>query len=169
MNGFSIAEEGHVVNILPPVDITGGKTCQAFSMANYEHATIIIQVGVSAAAWTKTILSIGTATAAVGATVAGATAIPFYQYTQEAAGANNDVLSARTAVAAAGYTPSANDGIFYVIEIDAEELEASGVLLGADAYLQLSFTNGANSVILSAVAVLSGARFSSVSSPTVTT
>ena len=173
MNGFSVSEKGHVVNILPPVDITGGKTCQAFSMAGYKHATIIIQVGVSAAAWTKTILSVGTATAAVGAVVANATAIPYSQYVQETAGAANDVQAAISAVAAAGYTPSANDGIFYVIEIDADELEAAlaGALtgtLGQFAYLQLSFTNGANSVIASAVAVLSGARFANAQSGTAT-
>jgi hypothetical protein len=173
MNGFNIAEAAHVVNILPPVDITGGKTCQAFSMAGYNHATIVIQVGVSAAAWTKTILSVGTATAAVGSTVANATAIPYSQYVQETAGANNDVTAAISAVAAAGYTPSANDGIFYVIEIDARELEAAlaGALsgtLGQFAYLQLSFTNGANSVIASAIAILSGSRYAETQSPTAT-
>jgi hypothetical protein len=174
MNGFSISEAGHVVNILPPVDITGGKVCQAFSMANHKHASIVIQAGVSAAAWTKIILSVGTATAAIGTAVANATAIPFNLYTQETAGANHDIQSAITAVTAAGYTPSANDGIFYVIEIDADEMEAAlaGALtgtLGQFTYLQLSLTNGANSAIASAVAILSGARFSEAQSPTVTT
>ena len=60
MNGYNISEAGHLVNILPPVDITGGKTCQAFSMANYRHASILIQIGVSAAAFTKIVLSVGT-------------------------------------------------------------------------------------------------------------
>jgi hypothetical protein len=169
MNGFNVSEAGHVVEILPPVDITGGKVCQAFSMAMYRHASILISVGVSAAAFTKIILSIGTATAAIGTPVAGATAIPFTLYRKETAGANNDVLDGGTAVLAAGYTPSANAGIFYVIEIDDAELEASGVLLGADPYLQLSLTNGVNSVIASAVAVLSGARYAGAQSPTITT
>ena len=88
-------------------------------------------------------------------------AIPYSLYKQETAGADKDVLTAITAVAAAGFTPSAADGIFYVIEIDDAEMEAAlaGPLsgtLGQFAYLQLSFTNGANSVIASAVAVLSG-------------
>jgi hypothetical protein len=148
MKGFVIAEEGHVVNILAPVDITGGVTAQRFSMTLYRHASILIQVGVSAAAFTDIVLkqcqkSDGT----------GAVAIPFSIYAQETAGASHDVLGARTAVTAAGYHPSANDGIFYVIELDASEL--------SDGYpwVELSFTNGANSVIASAVAVLSGVRY----------
>lgn len=168
MNGFPISEAGHVVNILPPVDITGGKTAQAFSMANYKHASIIIQIGVSAAAFTKILLNLCS-----DASGSNPVALPFNIYTQETAGASHDVLSAITAVTAAGYTPSANDGIFYVIEIDANEMEAAiaGALsgsLGQDSYLQLQLTNGANSVIASAVAVLSGSRFAEAQSPTAT-
>ena len=84
------------------------------------------------------------------------------------------MLSAITAVPATGYAPSANDGIFYVIEIDANELEAAiaGALsgtLGQYSYLQLSLTNGVNSCITSAVAVLSGSRYAEAQSPTVCT
>jgi hypothetical protein len=163
MQGLVIAEQAHVVNILPPVDITGGKVSQAFNMKNHHHATIFLQIGVSAAAFTKIIVDQCTATAAVGTPAAGATAIPFSIYKQETAGADSDVLGARTAVLAAGYTPSANDGIFYVIEIDAQEL-ADG-----SPYVQLSLTNGSNSVIASAVAILSGPRFVGSSQATATT
>jgi hypothetical protein len=162
MKGLVVAEQGHVVQVLAPVDITGGKVCQAFKMAKYQHATIIVEIGVSAAAFTKIIVSAGTATAAVGTPVAGATAIPFAIYKQETAGEANDVLGARTAVAAAGYTPSANDGIFYVIEIDGNELP------DGSPYVQLSLTNGSNSVIASAIAILTGARFAETQSPTET-
>jgi hypothetical protein len=155
--GFSPAQKGHVVNILPPVDVTGGKVAQAFSMRNYAHATIIVQIGVSAAAPTAIILKKCQDNAGTGAV-----AIPFNLYTQEVAGASQDVLSDRQSVAAAGYAPSANDGIFYVLEVDAAELDA------ANPYLQLNITNGVNSVIASAVAVLSGPRFASAVSPTVT-
>jgi hypothetical protein len=157
MKGFVLSEEGHVVQILAPVDITGGITAQRFSMKNYQHASILIQVGVSAAAFTKIILK--QCTDAAGD---GAVAIPFSIYKQETTGASNDVLGARTAVAAAGYTPSANDGIFYVIELDAAEL-ADG-----SPWIELDLTNGANSVIASAVAFLSGARYGETQSPTVT-
>ena len=56
MAGINIAEMGHIVNILPPIDITGGAFSDVFSMENYAHATIIVQIGVSAAAFTKLIV-----------------------------------------------------------------------------------------------------------------
>jgi hypothetical protein len=157
MKGFVLSEAGHVVNILAPVDITGGKTAQAFAMKNYQHASILLQIGVSAAAFTKILVNQCT-----DASGSNPVAVPFSISTQATAGASNDVLGARTAVAAAGYTPSANDGIFYVIELDANEL-ADG-----SPYVQVQLTNGANSVIASAVAVLSGARYAETQSPTVT-
>src|ERR1035438_2071388 len=45
MNGVNIAVGGHVSNILPPVNITGGVTAQAFSMKLAEHVSIIITFG----------------------------------------------------------------------------------------------------------------------------
>jgi hypothetical protein len=158
MKGFVLSEEGHIVQVTAPVDVTGGATGQAFSMKKYQHASIIILAGVSAAAWTKIIVNQCT-----DHTGANPVAIPFSIYKQETAGASNDVLGARTAVAAAGYTPSANDGIFYVIELDASEL-ANG-----SPYVQVQLTNGTNSVIAAIVAVLSGARYSETQSPTETT
>jgi hypothetical protein len=155
--GFAPAQAGHVVNILAPVDITGGKTAQAFSMKNYAHATILLLIGVAAAAFTK--ILVNKCTDAAGD---GATAIPFNLYTQESPGVSHDVLSARTPVTAAGYTPANASGIFYVIEIDAKELDQT------HSYVQLQLTNGVNSVIAGAAAVLSGARFAEVQSPTVT-
>lgn len=144
--GLTIAEEAHVVNILPPIDITGGVTGDIFSMENFSHATIIVQVGVSAAAFTKIIINECTDFAGTGAT-----GIAHSIYKEETAA--GDTLGARTAVAAAGTTPSATDTIMYVIELDAAELTAGSH------FVQLSLTNGANSVIASAVAILSGSRY----------
>lgn len=160
--GIYTAQDEHVVNILPPVDVTGGKLSQAFSMALASHATIVLQLGVSAAALTKVVVQAGTATAAEGTAVATAAAIPFDLFKQETAGAANDVLGARDAVDSSGFVPSANDGIFYVIEIDAEDLPSGSP------YVQLNITNGTNSVIASAVAILSGLRYAGESNPTAT-
>lgn len=157
MKGFVIAEEGHVVMPVAPVDITGGVTGQAFAMKNYQHASIFVPIGVSAAAFTKIILN-----ACTDASGSNPTAIPFNIYKQETAGASHDVLGARTAVTSAGYTPSANDGIFYVIELDGAELP------DGSPYVQVQLTNGANSVIAAVLAVLSGARFGETQSDTVT-
>jgi hypothetical protein len=156
-NGIYLAQDAHTVNVLPPVDVTGGKTAQPFSMAGAAHATIILQIGVSAAALTG--VTVNACTDVAGA---GATAIGFDLFKQETAGTSNDVLSVRTPITAAGFAPSANDDIFYVLEIDGTTLPP-----GSD-YVELAIANGANSVIASAVAVLSGLRYAGESNPTAT-
>jgi hypothetical protein len=157
MKGFVSAEEGHWVLAVAPVDFTGGKTAQAFALKDYQHASIFIGVGASAAAWTSIVVN-----ACTDSSGSNPTAIPFNIYKQETAGASHDVLGARTAVAAAGYTPSANDGIFYVIELDASELP------DGSPYVQVVNANGSNSVIATVVALLSGPRYAGVSSVTAT-
>lgn len=139
-------EHKHYVNILPPVDITGGVTGDRFSMKYYKKAEIYVQVGVSAAAFTKIIVN--SCSAATGGT---ATAIAFNYYAEETDA--GDVLGARTAATSAGVTPSAANNIMYVIELDADEL------LDGHSWVELSLTNTTNSVIASAFAVLSGARY----------
>ena len=53
---FYAAQEGHIVNICPPIDLNdAAKTCDAFSMANWDHASIVIQLGVTGAASTVTV------------------------------------------------------------------------------------------------------------------
>jgi hypothetical protein len=146
MRGINIAEMAHLVNVIPPKDITGGATGDRFTMKNHAHATIVVQVGVSAAAFTKIIVN--AATASSGGT---STAIPFRLYAEETA--LGDTLSAKEAVLAAGRTPVATDNIMYVIEIDADELPDDSP------WVELSLTNGANSVIASALAILTGARY----------
>lgn len=155
--GFYTAQKGHVVNVLPPVDITGGKTGQCFSMADAAHASIIMQIGVSAAAPGAV-----TVNACSDNSGTGATAIAFDVFKQETAGASNDVLGTRTACTTAGFTPAATHGIFYVIEIDGDNLPAG------KPYLQLSMANTSNSVIASAVAILSGLRYGGDQNPTAT-
>jgi hypothetical protein len=160
--GFRVAESGHPVNVLPPVDITGGTTTQAVDLALAGHVSFILQIGVSAAAPGLITAQAGSATAAVGATVAGATTLPFRVYKQETAGASHDVLDAGTDVPTTGFQPAATDGIFYVIEIDADALPAG------KPYVQLALANTTNSVIASAVAILSGLRYAGLANPTVT-
>lgn len=165
MFGFNVSEAGHVVSVISPQNITGGVTGQAFYMKRHKHVSIIIQLGAQAAAFTKILLNLCSSAAG-----AGATAIPFNYYSQTTAGNSNDVLSALLTSTAAGVTPTGNANTFYVIEMDANELEAASVGLGESgdfAYLQLQLTNGANADFVSAVAVLSGARDAEVSSPTV--
>lgn len=160
--GFQVSQDAHVVGVLPPIDITGGTYGQAFSMAGFAHATIILQIGVSAAAPGAVTLNAAAATAAQGTEVSSPTALTFDVYKQETAGSANDVLGARTAETTSGFTPTAGDKIFYVIELDADALPAGSP------YVQLALANTTNSVIASAVAILSGARFAGDQSLTAT-
>ena len=166
MNGFNIAEAGHVAVILPPQNITGGVTAQAFSLAAYKHASILIAVGAEATQDTSTI-TLNVCSSAAGA---NPVAIPFNYYYQSAGGAGNDVLSALNNSAGALTLSSANfpaNGLI-VIEIDANELEASGLSLGTDAYLQVVLGAPAAADYGCIIAVLSGARDAHVSSSSVT-
>jgi hypothetical protein len=150
---MNLSEQGHIVNIIPPIDITGGVTSDVFSMKNYDHATIIVQVGVSAAAFTKLIVE-----KCDDFVPTTHTDIAYSVYKEETDA--GDTLGARTAVVAAGLTPSANDNIMYVIELDAAELEDCDKV-------RLEITNGVNSVIASAIAILTGSRYAGDQSPTV--
>ena len=156
--GIYVAQEAHVVSVLSPQNITGGVTGTPFALKTYAHASIIVQLGAQAAAATKILLN-----ACSNAAGAGATAIPFDIFTQETAGNTNDVTSGRLPQTAAGYTPSANANIFYILELDAATLPAGLP------YVQLQITNGANADYASAVAILSAGRNTSDQSLTVTT
>ena len=110
--GFYPAQEGHIVLALPPVSITDTATCQAFSMATYSHATILVLIGASAGPLTSIVVN--ECTDAAGTDPVG---IPFDIFTQTTPG--GDVLSERIPVSILGYFPiSPNDNIFYIIELD---------------------------------------------------
>ena len=151
---MNLAERGHFVNVWSPIDVNGGVTGDRFTMKNHRHVTIYLAIGVSAGAPTKILVK--NCTADSGGT---ATAIAYKIYKEETD--SGDVLGARTAVLAAGATPSANDNIFYVIELDAEELT------NGYEWVEVSMTNAAQSVLSSCVAVLTGARYGQTESPTV--
>jgi hypothetical protein len=146
MKGYVSAEQGHWVQLLPAIDETGGKTTSCFSMKNYQHASIFIGIGASAAA--PGAITVQQCTDAAGD---NPTAIPFNIYKGETT--NVDTLGARTNILAAGYTPPATDNIFYVIELDASELSDGYT------YVRVVDANGSNSVIASVSALLSGARY----------
>jgi hypothetical protein len=147
MRGINLAEQAHVVNVLPPKNISGGAIGDRFKMSHHQKASIVVQVGVSAAAFTKIIVKECDA-----ATAGTATAIAYRLYAEETA--TGDTLGAKEAVAATGRTPSANDNIMYVIDLDATDL--------TDGYkwVEVSLTNtSGNSVLASIVAVLTGPRY----------
>ena len=162
MKGFVVSEAGHIVNFLPPINATGGVKAQAFTMRDYQHVSILLSLGIQAAAMTTIQVFAGTGTATTGNSVPNAVAIPYSVYKQETSGIYYDVLGPRVVVPATGLFPSANSNIFYVIELDAQELPQG------NPWVQLVITNGANACQACGVAFLSGARFAEVQSPTET-
>lgn len=176
MNGFNIAEGGHVAQLLPPQNITGASSAApinpAFSMKNYKHASILILFGAEATQDATTLLLYLCTSAAGGSPIA----IPFNYYFQAAGGAGNDVLSSIQNATAAGVVLSASNAPpngMIVIEIDANELEAAtgGALsnsLGVDSYIGVGLGAPAAADFAAVVVVLSGARFANDRSPSVT-
>ena len=161
--GIYVAQETHVVNLIPPVNVAGGLTSKVFNMKNWEHASILIQLGVQSAAL-KTI----SLQSSDNGSPANTTPIPFNLHKCETAysAANGDVLGPRVAVPNTGFTPSGTSGIMYVIELDASTLPA-----GQD-YVQVVLTDNspaASSVLASLQVILSGGRFEHDQSETVLT
>ena len=155
MKGIVIAEECHVVNALPPVDVGGAaKTSDYFSMENYAHATIIITMGVVG---NDTLITVEESDDNAGSTT---TAIAFARYEEKTAA--GDTLSTRTATTASGFQTGTNNSTTFVIEIDAAEL--------TDGYPYLVVkTDNAAAALISVVAILSGSRYAQEQTPTAIT
>jgi len=145
MKGINIAEQCHLVNILPPRDGDTVQTPEVFSLRGASHVSIILQLGVTGAATTVTV------EACDNFTPSNVSAIAFSYYSETTA-AGDTIGGTRTTVASTGFATSVNDGVFYVIEIDASELP--------DGYpaLQLKLSDPAAATFVSAIAILSGNR-----------
>lgn len=154
--GTCIAEEFHVVNILPPQDVSGGVNSDVFNMKNYAHATIIVQAGSTNADAGNITIEECTAADATGNTALSTTLWVYAETT-----AAGDTLGARTNDVSIDV--SGNDNIMYVIEIDASELTASYN------YVRLAWSACGGTTYGSAVAVLSGPRYAMDQSPTALT
>ena len=155
MSYFNIAQEGHLVNVLAPVDLTAGGTGDAFSMENWSHASIIISLGVTHSTGSA-ITVYECADNAAGDDVAIA-----FKYAAEVT-AGGDVLEALTQATSSGFTTTVNDGCLYTIEIDAADLSAGYP------YVVVKYgATGGGATYGSIVAVLSGGRYASGISPTV--
>ncbi len=150
---FKVAEQGHVVQILTPLDGggTATRTSGYVNMKNYSHCDIILGVGVSA----------GTATAILmnSETTSGGDAIAAAYYAEETT--TGDVLGARTTLATTGLTIAATNSIFYVISVEATDLQAD------HPYVGLALSGLDSGTVTCAYAILSGARYASDQSATV--
>jgi hypothetical protein len=155
MKGLVLAELGHVVNALAPVDVGGAaKTSDYFSLKNYAHATIIVVTGVVG---NDTLITVEESDDNVGSST---TAIAFARYEEKTAA--GDTLSVRTATTSAGFQTGTANGNIFVIEIDASEL--------TDGYPYLVVkTDNAAASLVAVVAILSGSRYAQEQTPTAIT
>ena len=142
--GFVVAEQGHVVQMMIPVDVTAAATSDVINMENWAHASIIVSGG----AGSSSTITVSDANAF---TSSGATMVFRYQQEQTAAG---DTMEAALAWATtAGVGIGTATGVLFVIEIDADELR--------DGYpmLMINATDPGAGKVISAVAILSGGRY----------
>ncbi len=153
MPGITVAEECKVVNLIGAVDINGnGANSDAFSMENYAHATVICSMGAESL---PSAITVKENTSAAGA---GATYIGFDYYAEETT--LGDTLGDRTTATTAGITGTTGANIFYVIELDADEL--------SDGYpwVTVHFADSSGAKVMSCVGVLSGSRYAQAVPPT---
>lgn len=164
MNGFNVAEAGHVVQALPPQSISGGVTGPWFSVKKAEHVSIVILIGAIGASKPTAILL----NAAQNVSGLNSQAIAFRYYLSSQLGGSGtgqtaDLLSPPVVATTSGITASLLSKLnneFIVIELDAAELESLGDGDGVDyPYLQLQITDSGNTTYMSAAAILSGVRF----------
>jgi hypothetical protein len=154
--GINITEEAHVVNILPPRNLTAAKTSDVVSLKKYSHATVIFQRGATFG---------GTVALKVkecdDVTPTTPVAIKFRYALENTPYATGDAPAVLTwTTATTGITLAASINSYVIIEVDAEEL--------SDGYPFFYLTTGAASAGVaygSAVAVLSGARYAKSITP----
>ena len=151
--GITIAEECHVINATPPIDVGGvAKVSDVWNMANYAHASIIITMGVVGNTTTFTLFE------ATSSTAGTETAINYDYYAETTAA--GDTLGDRTTTAGGtGFASGTNNSTTFVIEIDASEL--------TDGYNWMRIkTDAAAAALVSVVVILSGSRYQQAVTPT---
>ena len=143
-SGFTVAEEGHFVQLIAPISTGVALTSEVFSMENWSHASIFV-CGGAGSGFTITLFECD------NFTPSNRTAITF-KFAEETVAAGDTLAAALAPATAGGMAMSGASGIFTIIELDADEL--------TDGYpcVQLN-TDAAGASLLGAFAVLSGGRF----------
>ena len=155
MKGINLAEQCHIVNATAPIDINGaGATSDLFSMENYAHASIICALGVTGAATTITV------TENTSSTAGGATVIDSFTVYSETTAAGDTLSTTTTTGSTDGFAASTNDGVFYVLELDASALSDGYEWVGVQA------SDPSNATLYACTVVLSGARYQELTTPT---
>lgn len=156
MKGITIAEQCHVVNAYPAADCSGAVwNTDVISMKNAAHATVILSAGTTGGTSTVTVQECD------DTTPSNTSAIAFDYYSETTD--SGDTLGDRASATTAGFTTSANDNIFYVIEIDASELS------DGYPYFRVHGTDPGGATTINVVVILSGIRYAIENTPTAIT
>ena len=143
MSKFVVAEQGHVINLIPPFgSASGTQNSEVFSMKDASHVSIIIQVGTQAGSFTAILYEGDNFTPSTPVAIAARI------YKEETA--DGDTLGSGAALTTSGVNTATANNILYVIEFDAEQL--------TEGYpnLQLRLSALDNTTYVSAIAILSG-------------
>ena len=151
-HGITLAEEGHVVTLIAPVNATTALTSEIFSMENYAHATIIVYGGAGSSV-TITISECDDFTPSSAATIT-------YAYTQETTAAGDTQVAALAEAGTAGVALGIATGVYTIIEIDGEQM-TDGMPC-----LQLNITDPGAGKVVCATAILTGGRYMKDITPT---
>jgi len=158
MSGFNLAETGHLVQLWEPANHTAAESTKVVNMGGYSHLTAIISYGATPAAdGLITVESCSDMTPTVHTEIA----FDYYECIVDFEGALGDVMSTKKSAATTGMVPTATANIMYIIELEASQLTSGHV------GFRFSQANPTGDSIMSAVAILSGARYKSPASPTV--
>ncbi len=143
--GFTIAEQGHIVQMIIPQTASAALTSEVFSMENWGHATIIVHGG-AGSSLTVTVSEADNFTPSNQATIV-------FNYAVEATASGDTQDAALQAATTAGVAIGTATGTYLVIEIDGDELN--------DGFpnLIINLSDPGTSKIVSAIAILSGGRY----------
>ena len=162
--GFWVSQDGHLCQLIPPQSVGNAAATARFSLADYAHASILLQLGAAGGPCGAVTLNVFKA-ASGGAGVA----IPFRLVKYEQASGPYDVQTNNPLTNNAifyepstGFTPgevSSEDiaEAMYILEVEGADLLAAG----NGTYVEVDIAAGSlygSPLLLSAVAILSGGR-----------
>jgi len=153
---FYLAQEGHPVIGVYPISFNGGKSTSCINMGNFSHVSFILACGAHVGNAMTIIVEECT-----GANGAGNNPIAFDVYKAETA--DTDVLGARVPTLSTGFSTSANNDVYYVIEIDSTQLDPGYP------YVRVSASDPSGAQLASVIAICSGSRLAGDKSPTAIT
>ena len=158
MSGFNLAEQGHLVQLFEPADHTLAEASLVVRMGKYSHLTIVISYGATPRADGLILIeSCDNMTPSVHTEIV----FDYYECIVDFEGALGDVMSAKKTAAITGMVPTGTSNIMYIIELEAAQLVSGHI------GFRMRQVDPTGASIMSAIGILSGARYAGPQSPTV--